>query len=145
MRVWFIPIEELSDMHVLGQHRELHMLESMLINPLFDGQPLVQLFSDKIGYIRDYHDRLVEEIYYRFGKTSPERHGTPSRLAGTEAVLWEPPLEWVLYDYFALKLRYDEAPEGKYVWTKREVPKWVTDNTVSFELPGITPSYRFKK
>lgn len=143
MRVWFIPIEELSDMHVLGQHRELHMLESMLVNPSFQGQPLVQLFSDKINYIRDYHDRLVVEIYHRFKRTPPERHGTPSRIIGSlPEELWEPPLEWVLYDYYALKLRYDEAPEGKYVWTNREVPKWVTDNTVSFTLPGITPSYR---
>ncbi|TPG60088.1 pyrimidine dimer DNA glycosylase/endonuclease V [Ewingella americana] len=141
MRVWFVPIEELSDAHVLGQHRELHMLESMFLHPRFQTHPLVLFFIDKQEFIKDLHDRLVDELFYRFGKTTPNLHKTEYRIIGSDPVPWValPTLVW--FDMYDLKIRYDLAP-WKFRWTKREMPSYITNNHVSFDIGSdLPPAY----
>jgi hypothetical protein len=127
MRIWLIKNEELSDMHLLGQHRESHMLFAMLNNKRFQSHPLVIFYRDKYNWLRAYHDSLVQEMDFRFDHLARNQgqHQTPvpSEISGGLSH-WEVPPGWVEFDQKDLTQRYLKAPAKKYKWTKRIRPQW---------------------
>lgn len=130
MRIWFLPFEELSDQHLLGQHKEWGLMNAMLQSPRFVKHPLVMFFRDKKPWLADYHDRAVEEMDHRYNHFHRYggRHPTPVP-PGYELGLerWAPPREFILYDMLDIAARYQLAPAGKYRWTNRPQPEWSQD------------------
>lgn len=67
MRIWFVPVEELDDRHLLGEHLELHIM----VNAILRGgggwynHPATQLFKGKLGALYRRHEAQVEEMLRR--------------------------------------------------------------------------------
>lgn len=67
MRIWFVPVEELDDRHLLGEHLELHVMA----NALFCGgggwynHPATQFFRGKLGALYRRHEEQVAEMRRR--------------------------------------------------------------------------------
>lgn len=131
VRLWLVPFEELSDLHVLGQHKEWGLMREMLQNPRFQNHNLVWYFKNKRPWLADYHDRIVEEMDVRFDhfRRNGGVHNTPVPDDFIDAGLehWVPPREWIMFDLISLAHRYQTAPEGKYKWSNRPVPDWAQE------------------
>lgn len=75
MRVWCVPVEKLTRMHLFGEHREIHTMLSVLEvgHGGYYNHPQTQRFVNRIPQLRQRHDDLVEEMKRR-GYTG---HKTP--------------------------------------------------------------------
>lgn len=136
MRIWLVPIQELSDLHILGQHKEMHLFFSMLINPRFEKHPLVIFYKDKGLWLKKFHDDVVAEMAYRFG--SPPIHATPTPLWLTTGLSeWDIPEEWIHYDRVDLAYRVQHSVYGKYKWKYRDMPDYIEEAHDFSILDGI--------
>ena len=130
MRVWFVPLNELSDLHILGQHQEWHMLESMMRNPRFQNHPMVKFFSDKRSWLGKFHQALVDELEHRFDhlKRYNGVHPTPIPLFFDKPLVSEPifipATELIVKDKEDIVKRYRANPI-KWKWTRRYPPEWL--------------------
>lgn len=67
MRIWFIPVSELDDRHLLGEHLELHIM----VNAILRGgggwfnHPATNMFKGKLGALYRRHEAQVEEMKHR--------------------------------------------------------------------------------
>lgn len=75
MRIWFVPVEELDDRHLLGEHVELHTMANALIRGGggWFNHPATQFFSGKLGALYRRHEEEVAEMKRRgwHGHKSP--------------------------------------------------------------------------
>lgn len=140
MRIWLVDIAELSDQHLLGQHRELHMLFSMLNLPRFTNHRMVSFYRDKKGWLCNFHKQLAEEISYRFG-TPLKDHKTPLKKTYTSGKAWEPPEEWVEFDQVDLARRYQSETRFAYRWTRRPRPDWADNKRALWANLGEIPAH----
>jgi hypothetical protein len=85
MRIWDVPPAELCRLHLLGEHRELHAIWSILVNDKkgYRHHPEVQRWVGKLAALHRRHAMLVEEM-----KRRGYRHRSPldSSLATGERV-----------------------------------------------------------
>jgi hypothetical protein len=67
MRIWFVPVTELDDRHLLGEHLELHVMANELIHPGggWRNHPAVKLFRGKLGALYRRHEAQVAEMRRR--------------------------------------------------------------------------------
>ena len=74
MRIWDIPIEKLCNKHLLGEHRELHAIWSILVNNKkgYSKHPETLRWKGKLKALCIRHENLVEEMKKRnFNHNSP--------------------------------------------------------------------------
>ena len=74
MRIWDIPPAKLCDKHLLGEHRELHAIWSILINKKrgYSKHPETLRWKEKLKALYFRHDQLVNEFKNRgFNHISP--------------------------------------------------------------------------
>ncbi|ADI74947.1 conserved hypothetical protein [Methanohalobium evestigatum Z-7303] len=64
MRIWDIPPDKLCRNHLLGEHRELHALWSIIINnkKAYSNHPETLRWKDKLRALHLRHEKLVEEM-----------------------------------------------------------------------------------
>ncbi len=67
MRIWDVPPAELCRLHLLGEHRELHAIWSILVNDKkgYRHHPEVQRWVGKLAALYGRHAMLVEEMERR--------------------------------------------------------------------------------
>ncbi|MEN6370482.1 MAG: pyrimidine dimer DNA glycosylase/endonuclease V [Armatimonadota bacterium] len=67
MRIWFVPVEELDDRHLLGEHLELHVMANGLIcgGGGWYNHPATQFFKGKLGALYRRHEEQVTEMRKR--------------------------------------------------------------------------------
>ncbi|MGC9308655.1 MAG: pyrimidine dimer DNA glycosylase/endonuclease V [Thermoplasmatota archaeon] len=67
MRIWDVPPAELCRLHLLGEHRELHAIWSILVNDKkgYRNHPEVQRWQGKRAALYRRHAMLVEEMRRR--------------------------------------------------------------------------------
>jgi hypothetical protein len=67
MRIWFVPVEELDDRHLLGEHLELHTMASVLMKGGggWYNHPATQAFRGKLGALYRRHEEQVAEMQRR--------------------------------------------------------------------------------
>jgi hypothetical protein len=67
MRIWFVPVEELDDRHLLGEHLELHVMTTALIRGGggWYNHPATQFFKGKLGALYRRHEDQVAEMKRR--------------------------------------------------------------------------------
>ena len=93
MRVWDVPVEELDDLALLGEHRELHGLFNVLTlgRQGYSAHPETLRWRGHLGALVARHEAQVRE-FRRRGWPSGERHASPleaSELPASESA--EPP------------------------------------------------------
>ena len=74
MRIWDIPIEKLCNKHLLGEHRELHAIWSVIVNNKkgYSNHPETLRWKGKLKALYLRHEKLVKEIEIRgFNHKSP--------------------------------------------------------------------------
>lgn len=74
MRIWDIPTENLCRQHLLGEHRELHALWSILINNKtgYSKHPETLRWKGKLKALYLRHEQQVKEMKRRgFNHKSP--------------------------------------------------------------------------
>lgn len=74
MRIWDIPPEKLCRNHLLGEHRELHAIWSILTQKKkgYSGHPEVKRWRGKLKALYLRHEQLVKEMQKRgFKHSSP--------------------------------------------------------------------------
>jgi len=143
MRIWLVPMSVVSDRHVLGQHRELHMLVSMIKSPRFKNHPLVKFYGQHLRWLVDFHAELVDEIRHRFG-SCPARHRTPMPVEWSEEPRVEIafPQSWIDYDREDLAYRY-ATMYTDHVWSHRERLPWTLRTPDQVQEPtDHIPLYR---
>jgi len=141
MRIWLVPLIELSDQHILGQHREWHMLHAMLNNSRFATHPLVLFYKGKKPWLRDFHHKLLREMNVRY-QHNIEAHLTPVPEGyETGCSFWPIDAMWIQYDRVDLAQRYMQRPNF-FKWTNRVKPKWVRESNIKL---GPIPAYQFAK
>lgn len=120
MRIWLVPLEELDDRRILGQHQEMHMLVSMIDNPRFETHPLVMFYRQYRGWLFDYHTRLVKEMSLRFVNSTHKTDMPMSYVLTSESIVF--PQSWIDYDRqdLASRLRI-----RRQKWSKRSLPIWL--------------------
>ncbi len=67
MRIWFVPVEELDDRHLLGEHLELHIMANALIRGGggWYNHPATRMFRGKLGALYRRHEQQVAEMRHR--------------------------------------------------------------------------------
>lgn len=67
MRIWDVPPAEICRLHLLGEHRELHAVWSILVNDKtgYRNHPEVQRWQGKLAALYRRHAVLVEEMNRR--------------------------------------------------------------------------------
>ena len=145
-----MPLEELSDQHILGQHQEWHMLEAMMRSKQFANHPLVRFFREKKPWLHRFHQELVFEMWTRFGATNPDLHRTPSPWFtwwSDYVVLYKHqpyinwPQSWIDYDREDLRRRSLERPKLRF--KKTSPPAWWRKES-DLELPlGPIPIHAY--
>jgi hypothetical protein len=135
VRIWFVPLEELSDYHLLGQHNELHMLHGILKTTIG-----WKFWHNKAIWLNDFHARCVAELDFRFDhlKRYQGVHPTPIdfwKLLVDERGFqqegpfkicspWKPDLKSILKDQEDLHERVISR-KTKFRWTRRKPPEYV--------------------
>ncbi|HVL88064.1 MAG TPA: pyrimidine dimer DNA glycosylase/endonuclease V [Candidatus Thermoplasmatota archaeon] len=78
MRVWDLPPAELCDRHLLGEHREVHALWTILAEGRrgYARHPETARWRGSLAALRLRHDRLASEM-----ETRGFRHATPLHAA----------------------------------------------------------------
>ena len=74
MRIWDIPPEKLCRQHLLGEHRELHAIWSILVNNKkgYSNHPETLRWKGKLKALYLRHEKLVKEMEIRgFNHKSP--------------------------------------------------------------------------
>ena len=74
MRIWDIPPEKLCRQHLLGEHRELHAIWSILVNNKkgYSNHPETLRWKGKLKALYLWHEKLVKEMEIRgFNHKSP--------------------------------------------------------------------------
>jgi len=74
MRIWDIPPEKLCRNHLLGEHREIHAVWSILTRnkKAYSNHPEILRWKSKLKALYLRHDKLVEEM-----KNRGYKHHTP--------------------------------------------------------------------
>lgn len=67
MRIWFVPVSELDDRRLLGEHGELHVMANALIRGggRWYNHPATKMFRGKIGALYRRHEEQVAEMVRR--------------------------------------------------------------------------------
>lgn len=67
MRVWDVPPEELCRIHLLGEHRELHAIWTILTENKkgYTSHPETKRWVGKLGALYKRHDEEVKEMKKR--------------------------------------------------------------------------------
>ncbi len=72
VRIWNLPVEELDDQHLLGEHLELHIIWNALTKPPDPGRrrgwrnhPETRRFEERVGALYDRHSAQVAEMVRR--------------------------------------------------------------------------------
>ena len=67
MRIWFVPVSELDDRHLLGEHVELHVMTNALIRGSggWYNHPATKMFRGKMGALYRRHEEQVIEMARR--------------------------------------------------------------------------------
>lgn len=142
MRIWLVPTDELSDQHLLGQHRELHMLFAMITNPRFTNHRMVSFYRDKTSWLYRFHEELVRELDHRFNHSKKNGgHGTPAPDLGLVSRKWEPPEAWIEFDQVDLARRYQSETRFEYRWTRRMKPDWAENHRAIYANLGHIPAH----
>jgi hypothetical protein len=74
MRIWDIPPNKLCNAHLLGEHRELHAIWSVIINNKkgYSSHPETLRWKGKLKALYLTHDKIVNEMKKReFNHNSP--------------------------------------------------------------------------
>lgn len=83
MRIWDLPVEVLCRQHLLGEHRELHAIWSILVNDKqgYRNHPETRRWEGKLPMLWLRHELQVKEMAARgYNHASPLSHhptGTP--------------------------------------------------------------------
>lgn len=67
MRIWFVPVSELDDRHLLGEHLELHTMTSAILRGGggWFNHPATNLFKGRLGALYRRHEEQVAEMKRR--------------------------------------------------------------------------------
>ncbi|MCX7927016.1 MAG: pyrimidine dimer DNA glycosylase/endonuclease V [Candidatus Omnitrophica bacterium] len=67
MRIWDIPPKRLCNRHLLGEHRELHAIWSILTNNKkgYSHHPETMRWKGKLAALYIRHTKLVKEMLHR--------------------------------------------------------------------------------
>ncbi|MEX0761606.1 MAG: pyrimidine dimer DNA glycosylase/endonuclease V [Dehalococcoidia bacterium] len=67
MRIWDVPVEELCRQHLLGEHRELHAVWSILTNDKtgYSRHPETMRWKGHLPALAQRHDQQVSEMVRR--------------------------------------------------------------------------------
>jgi len=77
MRIWDIPPKQLCRQHLLGEHRELHAIWSILVNNKkgYSHHPETLMWKGKFKALYSVHDEIVKEMGKR--DVSPDKKPGP--------------------------------------------------------------------
>jgi hypothetical protein len=78
MRIWDLPPAELCRQHLLGEHRELHAIWTILTEDRrgYRGHPETKRWSGRLRALYARHELLAQEMVRRgFNHASPLDHG----------------------------------------------------------------------
>jgi len=99
VRIWNLPVEELDDQHLLGEHLELHIIWNALTGQRRPGQrgpgwryhPETRRFEERLGALYNRHEAQVDEMRRRCWNG----HKTPldAALAAGSTREWPPVTE----------------------------------------------------
>ncbi len=89
MRIWNVPCRELDDQHLLGEHRELHGLWTILTQGKrgYANHPETRRWRGRLGAVYRRHEDEVAEMARR----GWQGHRSPLDPAEVGADAWEPP------------------------------------------------------
>jgi len=67
MRIWDLSVEKLCNKHLLGEHRELHAIHSILTNKKkgYSNHPETLRWKHKLSALRKRHSEQVKEMQRR--------------------------------------------------------------------------------
>ncbi len=67
VRIWNVPIQELNRQHLLGEHVELHIIYSVLVNNKkgYSRHPETLRFQGRVNELRFRHSQQVAEMLKR--------------------------------------------------------------------------------
>lgn len=67
VRIWSVPIQELNRQHLLGEHAELHIIYSVLVNHKkgYSRHPETLRFQSRVNELRFRHSQQVAEMQKR--------------------------------------------------------------------------------
>ncbi len=67
MRIWFVPVSELDDRHLLGEHVELHVMANALVRGGggWYNHPATKIFRGKMGALYRRHEEQVAGMVRR--------------------------------------------------------------------------------
>ena len=67
MRIWDVPVSKLCRQHLLGEHRELHALWSILVHNKkgYRHHPETKRWEGKLAALYQRHQKLVKEMKKR--------------------------------------------------------------------------------
>jgi len=91
MRVWDLPVENLCDKHLLGQHNEIHAIYSIITNEkkAYANHPEVKRWRDSLNYLGLVHlDTSREMIRRGMKERSPITTDLKAEMEAPD--LWQP-------------------------------------------------------
>jgi hypothetical protein len=67
MRIWNLPVEDLDDQHLLGEHLELHIIWNALLGRTsgWRNHPETRRFEGRLGALHRRHEAQVAEMVRR--------------------------------------------------------------------------------
>ena len=104
MRVWDIPVSKLCRQHLLGQHRELHAIHSILTNGKkgYRHHPEVKRWENNLSALKFAHDSTAGIMFKRGYK-----HDSPLSPCGD---MMDYPKPWEPIEVQWEKLRAKDCP-----------------------------------
>jgi len=91
MRIWDIPPKKLCRQHLLGEHRELHAIWSILVNNKkgYSKHPEVLRWKGKLKALYLRHEELVKEMLRRGYKHNSPLDKKLAKGKSIQDVFWQ--------------------------------------------------------
>lgn len=91
MRIWNLPVGELDDHHLLGEHRELHTVWNTITlgKRGWANHPETRRFRGRLGALYRRHEEQVAEMLAR-GMTGHKSPLDPALIGPDESWEWPP-------------------------------------------------------
>lgn len=137
-RVNLVPVEELSDQHLLAEHREIKRIPNVILSGRYNlfgipsqytmGTGHVKFFYNKLTFLVVRYEALYKECLYRgFNVQNYIESFIEAILnSGQPLTVWVPTLEELEISRQRIRDKLEAKPDF-YRWTKREGIKFLSE------------------